>query len=259
MTLYPSQIDNNTSLPDVVDNATVIKAEVINKLKAAIIAVEKELGEQPSGIYTSVKARFNGLESALSNLPIISLASDLGNTLLHPHVVGLRGIPISSTAPLNNQILKYNGLAWEAATPAPFILPLELTLIAGSVSTNLTSPTIVTVREVDLSLYPATLPDGRARKISFFINLVSSDGGVVNAFLHNLTDNEIITNSAFATPVIVLLGDPVPVEFSAQLTAGVLNGNIKTNAIKQYSIKLWSDSNLTTVTCNNARLVITYV
>jgi hypothetical protein len=46
------------------------------------------------------------------------LAKDLGGTAASPQVVGLRGSPVASTAPSNNQVLTWTGTAWTPQTPA---------------------------------------------------------------------------------------------------------------------------------------------
>ena len=44
MTTYPSQIDTSITLPLVVDNASAVKGDTVNRLRNAIVAVEQELG-----------------------------------------------------------------------------------------------------------------------------------------------------------------------------------------------------------------------
>ena len=63
-TIYPTGIDNNISLPQSIDLITPIKAEVTNRLRDAIIAIESELGIDPSREYGTIRARLD----ALSNL-----------------------------------------------------------------------------------------------------------------------------------------------------------------------------------------------
>lgn len=116
-TQYPSKIDNNISLPDAIDNITPVKAEVVNRLKQAIIAIENELGVKPSGIYSTLKARLANTESVVSNLDIIELEQDLGGSLSAPEVVGIRGIPVSNVSPNSGEVLVYNGLAWVPTAP----------------------------------------------------------------------------------------------------------------------------------------------
>lgn len=112
MTNYPDQIDNLISLPQVVDNLTPVRASVVNNLRDAILAIEKELGAQPSSVYGSVKARLDNVENNLSNLQIIQLSGDLGNTLSTPRVTGIQGRPVSSAAPSLDNVLLWDGIAW---------------------------------------------------------------------------------------------------------------------------------------------------
>lgn len=65
MSNYPNDIDDETSIP-LVDNSTTISADAINRLRNAIIAVEAELGINPSGTHGTVSDRINALENTLS-------------------------------------------------------------------------------------------------------------------------------------------------------------------------------------------------
>lgn len=62
-TKYPGQIDTSNELPIATDNVTPVKAEVVNRLRSAIIAIESELGVNPSSTFSTVKARIDALES----------------------------------------------------------------------------------------------------------------------------------------------------------------------------------------------------
>lgn len=115
-TQYPAQIDDNTSLPQLVDGVTGINASVINRLRDAIVAIEEELGENPATVYTNVRTRLETIEDSIADLDIISLSGDLGNTLSSPQVVGLRGNPISNTPPAAGQFLSFSGLVWAPTT-----------------------------------------------------------------------------------------------------------------------------------------------
>lgn len=64
-TKYPSQIDSSNELPLTVDNVTPIRAEVPNRLREAILAIEAELGIDPSREYATVRARIDAIEQAL--------------------------------------------------------------------------------------------------------------------------------------------------------------------------------------------------
>lgn len=69
-TRYPCDQDdprpNDTrGLPVIVDLQTPVKAEVINRHRESILAIEGELGIQPSGTYTTVRSRLDEMESML--------------------------------------------------------------------------------------------------------------------------------------------------------------------------------------------------
>lgn len=63
-TKYPTAVDTSTQLPIVTDNVTPVKGAVINPLQESIIAIQTELGPNPSGTYSTVKARLDALEVA---------------------------------------------------------------------------------------------------------------------------------------------------------------------------------------------------
>lgn len=65
---YPNQLDNSTTLPPSTDLVTPVKAEVTNRLRDAILAIEAELGLQPSGTYSTVRARLDALRTELATL-----------------------------------------------------------------------------------------------------------------------------------------------------------------------------------------------
>jgi hypothetical protein len=66
-TRYPCDYDdpryaNTRGLPVVVDLQTPVKAEVVNRQREAILAIEGELGTSPSGIHTTVRDRLDSIE-----------------------------------------------------------------------------------------------------------------------------------------------------------------------------------------------------
>jgi len=67
-TKYPNQIDTNTEIPLSTDNITEIKAEVTNTLRGAILAIESELGTNPSTTFSTVRARLDTIETLLKLL-----------------------------------------------------------------------------------------------------------------------------------------------------------------------------------------------
>ena len=119
MPKYPAQIDNATSLPTVVDNLTPVQGAIFNKLRDTVIAIESELGTNPSGISGTVKGRISSLESTVGNIQAsVKLGQDLGNTLSQPFVIGIQGRPVAPDAPTLNQVLGWNGITWTPQNPS---------------------------------------------------------------------------------------------------------------------------------------------
>lgn len=62
-TIYPSGIDGFAQLPLVVDLVSPVRADDVNRLRDAVVAVETELGVVPSGTFGTVKDRLDFLEA----------------------------------------------------------------------------------------------------------------------------------------------------------------------------------------------------
>lgn len=208
MTKYPAQIDTSVELPTAVDNQTKILAKLFNRLRDAIIAVESELGTRPSGSYSTVKGRFNTLESSLNNLSLITLAKDLGGTLSLPKVIGIQGNPVSDGYPENKNVLMWNGIAWEpgivnslvgdevdiSATSSLNILTEDLSLICNGsalLSTdgyltlnigtvlNIAAPTGIKMSEGPLYF------DGYSRLVFKYATMPDSDATVSPGYIYS--------------------------------------------------------------------------
>jgi len=147
MTSYPAQIDNNASLPRVIDNQTPIGGETVNRLRDAIIAIENELGAKPSGTFATVRARMDHIETLITQ-QVVTIAGDLGGTPSDPLVIGLQGRPISSAAPNPTQVLGWNGIVWQPTNSIqlaqdlgntyalPFVTGLQGLPVSTQVPTN---------------------------------------------------------------------------------------------------------------------------
>ena len=96
-TTYPANIDNGTTLPLAVDNTTGIHAVSVNQLNGAIIAIESELGQLPAGLYTTVRARLDALESLIRAAVVgdFSPSGDLSGSQIHQTVIGLQTNPLA--------------------------------------------------------------------------------------------------------------------------------------------------------------------
>lgn len=63
MTLFPNQIDGYASLPLVVDFISAVRAADVNRIRDAVVAIETELGINPSGTFGTVVDRLNSLDT----------------------------------------------------------------------------------------------------------------------------------------------------------------------------------------------------
>ena len=140
VTVYPIGIDTSVELPSISDAVTSVNAVSINKIRDAILAVERQLGVVPAGVYGTVRARLDFLEAGL-----ISLNGDLGGTLNSQLVLGLQGRPVLNVAPATGQILTWNGVAWIPGSLS-VVLPVgNLPNLAGDVTGPITSNAVSTL------------------------------------------------------------------------------------------------------------------
>ena len=63
---YPLQIDTTTELPVTIDLKTYVRAEVVNRIRAAVINIETELGTEPSSTFGTVGDRIYAIEAQLT-------------------------------------------------------------------------------------------------------------------------------------------------------------------------------------------------
>ena len=119
---YPAQIDDTISLPIAMNSSAPITGFSFNRLRESVIAIERELGVNPSSTYATVKERLQNLENTIGSFKLIELKHDLGGSLSFPKVIGLQGHPISPTSPSFGDLLFWNGIAW-VPTQLNSILP----------------------------------------------------------------------------------------------------------------------------------------
>lgn len=72
---YPTSLDDSATLPQTTDRVTKVVAEVVNRLRSAVLNIEVELGEKPSGTSSTVRDRLDHLESFAGN-SVSELISD---------------------------------------------------------------------------------------------------------------------------------------------------------------------------------------
>lgn len=129
MTLYPIEIDSSLNLPEAVDAISAVNAQAINRLREAIIAIETELGVKPSNVHGTVRERLDALTTNLETLneallgvgdggTVFVPGGDLGGNGVLQNVIGLRGRPLSATAPSTGDAYVWNGTQWAPGAAA---------------------------------------------------------------------------------------------------------------------------------------------
>lgn len=191
---------------------------------------------------------WNGIVWAPANN--INLAQDLGGTPLAPLVVGLQGRPIGTVAPTNGQVLTWSSsqTQWIPESisinvlPANTLLPVEVLFLGGDGYNTLTSPIRVGARNVDMSPFPITTGDGRARTMKFIADLEVTNAtatGVVllkditsNAYINGAT----ITNASNNTPIQITTSVPNNFSNGQQVFISGVNGNTAANGTFTISV-----------------------
>lgn len=80
-TIYPLGIDGYAQLPLVYDLVSPIRADDVNRLRNAVVAVETELGVNPSSTHGTVRTRLDALESGIGGAGGAYLITDPGDLL----------------------------------------------------------------------------------------------------------------------------------------------------------------------------------
>lgn len=110
---YPDSIDTSTELPKATDNVTPVRAEIFNRLRDAVLALEKELGIQPSSTYSTVKDRIDAIEGRINDIGIIGPQGPPGPAGADgaQGPAGPQGTPGSTDAvPLTRQVIAGAGM-----------------------------------------------------------------------------------------------------------------------------------------------------
>jgi len=140
MSNYPAQIDTTLSLPTAIDGQTPVHGIIFNRLRDAVLAIEAELGTKPSSVYTNIKTRLETIEDNLTNVSAINLSGDVIGTFSSTEVTSLYGRPLSSAAPILNQVLGWNGISWSPFTP------VFSNIVGGDLIGSLPNPNVSGIR-----------------------------------------------------------------------------------------------------------------
>lgn len=127
-TIYPIGIDGFAQLPIVIDGSSPVRAQDVNLIRDAIVAVEKELGINPSGTYSTVRARLDALDSLVALLP--DTGPGEGTSILLDFLSLALEAPIDKTYNLVTNI-PYDGYMFSIATIASSGTATGTTLING--------------------------------------------------------------------------------------------------------------------------------
>lgn len=111
-TIYPIGIDGFAQLPIIIDGVSPVRADDVNRVRDAIVAVERELGINPSGTYSTVKTRLDALDSLVALMP--ETGSEGTSILLDFLSIGLEQ-PIDKTYNVAVNI-PYDGYVFSVAT-----------------------------------------------------------------------------------------------------------------------------------------------
>ena len=265
-TKFPAKIDDETTLPTMVDNEDGLNADNINRLKNTIIVIESELGQKPSGIHGTVRNRLNNLDIIIASLPSggggggasFVASGDLSGTTTNQIVVGIRGLPISATEPVPGQALIVNDgyISWGTVGVSSVDLPpIELVFVAGSFSTGLSSYQRIGGRSINMSRYPAVL-NGKNRAVHFETEVQKN--GLATSVEVQMTD--VINGVAVIGTTLSSANSSLTKLASASLTVGSVNGNIRSDieTVYEVRIKMTGGTINDQVYCTNARLLITY-
>lgn len=86
---YPGQVDTSTQLPLATDNVTPVKAEVVNRLRDSILAIESELGPNPSSTWSTVRERLDALENTGGSGSGGNIQTALNDTIIESQTTNL--------------------------------------------------------------------------------------------------------------------------------------------------------------------------
>ena len=123
MSVYPFDIDDDSTIGRVDDNITEIGGDVINSLRDAMFAVQKELGVLPSGSVSSISARLDKSLTSDGDIKASALAS-----------VGLVTLPVDNAQVGANAGIKESKLALDYSTSELHTLLQANTTLLNSIN-----------------------------------------------------------------------------------------------------------------------------
>jgi hypothetical protein len=165
--VYPNAYDSTNQLVPVVDLRSAVVAEVITRRDDAIKAIESELGLQPSGTYTTVRARLDDLDRIIAGLIRRIRALEEGG-------IGVGTIHIKengSTVLANAKILNFSGAV---SVTHPNSVQADITIVGGLVMIQIQESTVAAPAQAAFLL--STFPDDETA-VFMFIEGIKQDYG----------------------------------------------------------------------------------
>ena len=201
---------------------------------------------------------YNG--SFLTPAATFFASHDLSGNRTSQTVIGLQGRSLLSTAPNSGDVVTWNGSAWAPAPSAgggaTAVLPCSIYFTTGDSTTSSSIPIRIGAREIDMSLFPATIGILN-RTIKFIAIIEASTGSAVTSIrLQDVTNNVTISSTTTTTSSTTLV-----IFTSSALTVGSAAGNIRNDAITLYEVQLsMTSGNISTdrAICASGRIEITY-
>jgi hypothetical protein len=261
MTIFPSGIDTNITLPIVIDNTTPISAATVNQLQNTIIVIESNIGSNAQSIYGTIAERLTAIEAILQEIinsgssggSSVIFSGDIIGTSIKQIIVGLQNRPLSSANPTVGQAIIWSGSSWIPTTiPSATTISLGMTQLSLDLSGTAVAPQVVGIRGVGIQ---NTIPVDKAVPIfnittgkydlrpltsadlgtSFTITSFALSGGVNTVEVGTTITNPAFTSS-YSTPAssgFITNTDNIdsPLILTTPFTAGVVVGSFTHNII----------------------------
>ena len=171
---YPTELDDTSSIPKATDDVTEITAVVANRLRDAVIAIETELGTDPSREFGTVRARLDDLRSVIN-----TILAELGT-----NPSGTFDTVVARLDDINAQLNNIN-----------FASQIIIPLISGTQEENSSTP--VAKGAVNLNLTDAGYPN---ITLTLVVILQTTDTSYAASFqLRNVTEGVTVSHDAIST------------------------------------------------------------